>query len=101
MKKFTAFDISKMIANPCYAGVGKFQATMSDDKWIAAATRAAREGGAEFCANVEANLIEFLGTPKEKASEIRFDLQKRCDTARNDEDRASALRQLLADLRGM
>ena len=99
MSKFTGFDVAKMIANPCYAGIGPFQATMSDDKWIAAATRAVRERGDEFCTNVETNLIGFLDMPRDKASKICLDLQVRCDMARNDQDRAAALRQLLADLR--
>lgn len=46
-KPWTEADVSKMIANPIYAGIGPYPAMISDAQWIDAAAKLITEKGAK------------------------------------------------------
>ena len=62
-KKWTADDVSKVIANPIYVGMGSFPQIIDDETWLTTATKQIKkEGPHKFLTRMLRVLRETLST---------------------------------------
>ncbi len=91
--RFTATDVSAKLTNPIYAGMGPYQAIVSDEQWLDANVRMIEEEGARTV--VDSVLRQFANVFPNLAPAAQPHIRQA------QRDPRAALRHLLTDLRDL